>query len=152
MWHPWGLAAPPPPSAAGALQGVGGAWPGRASWALTRDVDFILWLLEDSQHRREWGSEKTPVAGTLRRAEDLHGLPGTQGQREIWEVDAERSGGQWAEEGGREGGMRPVSRLHAPQCSVYARQQPDSWGSCPGAGPQPVVLEMGCGERVEGKK
>ena len=76
MGHPWGLSAPPPPCAAGALVGSGWRLGGRGLMALARNSDVTVQLPGDSQQRREWGSERTPLAGTLRVAEDFHGLPG----------------------------------------------------------------------------
>lgn len=37
--------------------GLGSGWylAGRASWALTRNLSFILQMLEGSQQRRKWG-------------------------------------------------------------------------------------------------
>lgn len=74
MGHPWGLTAP-------TLRcwGSGREWVapgGRGLMALARNSEVTVQLPGDSQQRREWGSERTPLAGTLRVAEDFHGLPG----------------------------------------------------------------------------
>lgn len=44
MWHLWGLAAPPPPCTAGPRNGdpSGEYLARRASWALTKNMGFIL--------------------------------------------------------------------------------------------------------------